>query len=67
MNATIIKKYTKLYQNPFISLKVRANDAMNPSSFCEALKPARVMGINMSACAKMIGITLAAFTFRGMY
>ena len=33
----------------------------------EALKPTIAIGINMIACAKMIGITFAAFTLRGIY
>ena len=53
---------TRLYQNPLLSLKARTNAPL-PSE----LKPAKAIGINMMACAKMIGITLAAFTFKGMY
>ena len=53
----------KLYQNPTGLL----NTAAKPDAASALAKPATVMGINIKACAKMIGITPAAFTFRGMY
>ncbi len=42
------------------------NDVQKPPP-SPAENRARVSGMNMIACAKMIGITLAAFTFSGMY
>ena len=54
---------TKLYQKPSLSMKAR----VKALALSEAEKPASAIGINMIACAKMIGITFAAFTLRGIY
>ena len=54
---------TKLYQKPVLSIKARIKELFSP----ELENPASDIGINIIACAKMIGITFAAFTFRGMY
>ena len=56
-------KKVKLYQNPLMS----ANAVTKADMLSEDVKPARVMGRNMMACAKMIGITPAEFTFNGKY
>ena len=53
---------TKLYQKPVIDMK----ELQNELAF-EALNPAIVMGINIIAWAKMIGITPAVLTFNGIY
>ena len=54
---------TKLYQKPVLSIKARMNELFSP----ELENPASEMGMNIIACAKMMGITLAAFTFSGIY
>ena len=54
---------TKLYQNPEKSEKA-ATKLCTPS---ESDKPAKVIGINIIACANIIGITPAALTFNGKY
>ena len=53
----------RLYQSPVIFMKAPAK----PFSLSEFEKPAIVIGTNISACAKIIGITPAAFTLSGMY
>ena len=52
-------KNTKLYQKLLMSPK----DAMNPE--LPPRKPATVMGMNMMAWAKMMGMTPLMFSFRG--
>ena len=59
----ISRKNTKLYQNPLLLRNAMANELISPSF---AKNPIRDAGMNIIACAKMIGITLAALTFRGM-
>ena len=53
----------RLHQNPFTSEKVAKKPLPCPS----ALKPESDRGMNMMAWAKMMGMTPAAFTLRGMY
>src|SRR5512135_2039662 len=52
---------TRLYQKPYIFEK--ATTKPDP----EFEYPAMIIGSIMIACAKMMGITPAAFTFRGIY
>ena len=54
---------TKLYQKPELSMKAAQKLLWSP--WLE--KPTIEIGINMIAWAKIIGITLAAFTFKGIY
>ena len=58
MKAITSTASVKLYQKPVMSAKAPA-------------KPGAILvksiGMNINACAKMMGITFAAFIFRGMY
>ena len=54
--------YTKLYQNPVLSVNACTNALDDVVE-----NPTIVIGMNINACAKMIGITPALFTFKGMY
>ena len=54
----------KLYQNPVKSVKMPQQSLIKLSDF---EKLATVIGINIIAWAKIIGITPAAFTFKGIY
>ena len=56
MKAITSTASVKLYQKPVIELKAAAKAV-----------PENSAGINIRACAKMIGITFAAFIFSGMY
>jgi len=57
----INKAVTRLYQKPYIF----ENATTKPEP--ELVYPAIIIGSIMIACAKMIGITPAAFTLRGIY
>ena len=54
---------TKLYQNPEKS----ENSCTKPLAAVDVEKPANVIGINIIACAKIIGITPAALILSGIY
>ena len=54
---------TALYQKPSLFMNAR----VNALALSEVEKPASAIGMNMIACAKIIGITLAELTFNGMY
>ena len=53
----------KLYQNP----SKFDNAAFIPDILSESENPNKVTGINIIACAKIIGITPAALTLIGTY
>ena len=65
MNKIIKVKNKALYPNEVISInfakKFDAPEALSDN------KPVKVEGINISACAKIIGITPAPFIFNGKY
>ena len=43
------------------------NSCTKPLAAVDVENPAKVMGINIIACAKIMGITPAAFIFKGIY